>query len=91
MKTVKWHKGVINMISKRDAKADIMTITAGQGLVASKSNFTLLATRAGIGGWKDAVNAVVSKNDREFAIKNLQNNENFCLNKTELRRAADLV
>jgi len=47
MKTVKWHEGVSSMVSKRDARKPI-TVLAGQGFSARKSNFSLIAKRAGL-------------------------------------------
>lgn len=92
MKTVKWHTGVKNMVSKRDAKKSIDDLMPdGDMFCATRANFTLLATRAKIGGWKKAVDAIVNKSDKDFAYKNITNGEAFLLNKTELRRAADLL
>jgi len=79
------------MISKQDAKKEVTTLMADGGFKARKSNFTLLATRAGLGGWKNAVEAIVSKKDVNMAKNNLSGNDIFWLTKAELRRAADLL
>lgn len=91
MKTVKWHKGVRNMISKRDAKKEITTFMIDGSFKATKSNFTLLATRSGIGGWKNAVDAIVNQNDRSMAKRTISDTGLFWLTKNELRRAANLL
>jgi hypothetical protein len=91
MRTIKWHKGVRNMQNKRDAKLDIKEVMSDEGFKASRAHFILLSTRAGLGGWKKAVEAVVIKTDIEMAKHNLYQNDIFWLTKAELRRAADLV
>lgn len=91
MRTVKWCEGVKNMVSKRDARKDVNTFMRNGRFEARKSNFTLLAKRAGIGGWREAIDAVVNKNDTEIAKTNLAVGDPFILTKSELRRAADLL
>jgi len=90
-KTVKWHTGVHNMVNKTEARKDIHSLMKGNTFRASKSNFTLLSSRYNLGGWKNAVSAIVNKTDVDIAQANLATGSTFCLNKTELRRAANLT
>lgn len=90
MKTVKWHTGVKNMQNKRDANREVTTFMSDGGFKATRSNFTMLATRSGLGGWKDAVDAIVNKKERSMAKNTINDVGLFWLNKSELRRAADL-
>jgi len=90
MKTVKWINGVSSMINKTEARKDINELMRDNTFPASRRHFTMLAKNAGLKGWKNAVKAIVKKSDIEIANTNLSTGDCFHLNKTELRRAADL-
>lgn len=91
-KTVKWHRGVENMLNKSDAKMGAVTFMDHGSFPANKGSFILLAKRSNsLSNWKDAVYSVVNKIDGDNAIDVLTSGDVFELNKTELRRAADLI
>jgi len=91
MKTVKWVKGLEGMLNKNEAKGDVYRHMNSETFPAEKRNFSMLAKRSGIKGWRNAVLAIVNKNDTDDAINLISGGDTFCLNKTELRRAANLV
>ena len=90
-KNVKWHSGVKNMVSMRSFDNCIKDVSHHGHLKAYKSDFILLSKRAGLGGWKNAVTAVVNRPYVDDAVESFSNGGFYRITKSELRKAATLL